>query len=309
MTSVSVILPTYNRADLLMRAIQSVLCQTFRDFELVVVDDASDDHTDNIVAQYSDERLQYVRHAERRGAAAARNTGIRVSQGAYIAFQDSDDEWLPEKLAQQMDVFAQSDAHTGVVYCRFQHVHAERVSCNPSMMRIVISHLLRVSRALRGDLHLALLHGNWITTQTAMVRRTCFERCGAFDTELKRFQDWDLWLRLSRFYQFAYLNKSLVRTYFTADSLSAASDTLVPAFERLIRKHATGTQQGRYLVAQYWYALGSNACHAQQRNQGIYHFIRAIRLCPFNMVYWVAALAALAGLPVYSRIAPLIGVY
>ncbi len=309
MTGVSVILPTYNRAHLVARAVQSVLSQTYRDFELVVVDDASDDNTRDVLSQFTDQRLCYIRHPERRGAAAARNTGIDVSQGEYIAFQDSDDEWLPEKLAQQLKMIMQAGPETGVIYCRFQRVYEGKRSYYPSVLRTGISHLPLATRKLSGELYLALLQGNWITTQTALVRRVCFEQSGSFDPQLKRFQDWDLWLRLAQYYRFGYLGHVLVRTYFSPDSLSADSDTLIPAFERLIRKHATGTRLGRYLVAQYWYALGSYACREGQRNQGVYHFIRAVRLCPFNMTYWLAALAAMVGLPVYARLAPLVGGY
>ncbi len=95
---VSVIIPTYNRAHVLGRAIRSVLDQTYQDFELIVVDDGSSDHTGEVVATFADPRIHYLRHEKNRGAAAARNTAIKTAQGEYIASLDSHDEWLPEKL-------------------------------------------------------------------------------------------------------------------------------------------------------------------------------------------------------------------
>ena len=99
---VSVIIPTYNRAHLIGRAIRSVLDQTYQDWELIVVDDASTDDIPGIVKGFTDGRVKYIRHDENKGAAAARNTGIQAARGAYIAFLDSDDEWLPEKLERQV---------------------------------------------------------------------------------------------------------------------------------------------------------------------------------------------------------------
>jgi glycosyltransferase involved in cell wall biosynthesis len=95
---VSVIIPTYNRAEYLGRSIQSVLNQTYQDFELIIVDDGSTDNTRDIVAQFHDKRLNYIRHETNLGVAAARNSGVRAARGIYLAFQDSDDEWLEQLI-------------------------------------------------------------------------------------------------------------------------------------------------------------------------------------------------------------------
>ena len=108
MTQISVIIPTYNRVNLLNRAINSVLRQTFSDFEVIVVDDSSEDDTKAVVETLKDPRIRYICHDENRGAAAARNTGIRVSRGEHIAFLDSDDEWLSKKLELQIDALTKN---------------------------------------------------------------------------------------------------------------------------------------------------------------------------------------------------------
>jgi len=123
--TVSVIISTYNRAHLIGRAIQSVLNQTYQDFEVIVVDDGSTDNTEEIVKSFNDPRIRYIRHEKNKGAAAARNTGIKAARGKYIAFQDSDDEWLPEKLEKQMKVFENAPPEAGVVYTDMQRINED----------------------------------------------------------------------------------------------------------------------------------------------------------------------------------------
>ena len=106
--TVSVIIPTYNRAHLVGRAIRSVLAQTFQDFEIIVVDDASTDNTEEVIRAFGDPRIIFLHQETNRGPSAARNTGIRASRGEYIAFLDSDDGWLPRKLEKQLDMFRTS---------------------------------------------------------------------------------------------------------------------------------------------------------------------------------------------------------
>jgi glycosyltransferase involved in cell wall biosynthesis len=120
--SVSVIIPTYNRAHLVLRAIQSVLSQTFADFELIVVDDGSVDNRREAVARFDDPRIQYIRLERNRGLGAARNVDTDAARGEYIAFLDSDDEWLESKLAEQLEQARHSSSGFGVFYCQHLHV-------------------------------------------------------------------------------------------------------------------------------------------------------------------------------------------
>ena len=108
MILVSVIIPTYNRAKLLKRAIESVLNQTFQDFELIVVDDGSTDDTKEIVKSFNNQKIIYIYQENFGGAALPKNVGIKMAQGKYIAILDSDDEWLPEKLQKQVTLFERS---------------------------------------------------------------------------------------------------------------------------------------------------------------------------------------------------------
>ena len=102
---ISVVIPAYNRATTIARALNSVLAQTFQDLEVIVVDDGSTDHTSEVIQQIGDARVEIIRHTRNQGAAEARNTGMKAAGGKYIAWLDSDDEWLPDKLQVQLDAF------------------------------------------------------------------------------------------------------------------------------------------------------------------------------------------------------------
>ncbi|RRR73341.1 MAG: glycosyltransferase family 2 protein [Candidatus Viridilinea halotolerans] len=284
MPRVSVILPTYNRAHLLPRAITSVLQQRMADLELIVVDDGSNDATEALVAGMQDRRLRYVRHQQRRGAAAARNTGISLSRGQFLAFQDSDDAWLPQKLTLQLARLAHAPAHTGVVYCRFWQISGTQAQLVPSRLHHAVARLPFTARRLEGWLGPTLLHGNFITTQSALVKRECIERHGAFDSHMPRFQDWDLWLRLAPHYSFAYVSAPLLNAYVTSDSISKDDLALQAGFALLIAKY--GHRQAGYgLAAQRHYVLGQLARAVGDKQVARQHFNAALKLHPCNPTY------------------------
>ena len=116
MPKVSVIIPTYNRAEFLRSAIESALSQTFKDLEVVVADDKSTDHTREVVESFKDRRIKYILNEGKKGPSATRNTAILASEGEYIAFLDDDDEWLPDKLQRQVEVLDKSQPNICGVY-------------------------------------------------------------------------------------------------------------------------------------------------------------------------------------------------
>jgi glycosyltransferase involved in cell wall biosynthesis len=185
MPKVSVITPTYNRADMLGQAIQSVLDQDFTDWELIIVDDGSRDNTREVVAGFADPRIRYI-YQENKGLPAARNTGIRNAQGQYIAFLDSDDLFLSHKLAEEVAIL-DGRPDLGLVACG--HFEVDRN--------------LRVLREMRPwQSHPQLNLTTWLLTcplvvSTVLVRREWLERVGLFDEQMRYVEDWDLWLRLS----------------------------------------------------------------------------------------------------------------
>ncbi len=293
--AVSVILPTYNRAPLLARAILSVLRQTYQDFELIVVDDGSTDATPDVLAAFDDERLVYLRQASNQGPAAARNIGLQHSRGQYIAFQDSDDEWRPEKLERQVPALSAAPCAVGVVYSRFQWVQGARTGLIPS------PGLLRQTRR-EGDLRQVLARGNFITLQAAIVRRACFEKVGGFDERLWRLEDWELWLRIAAHYQFRYVDLPLVTVCFTPGSLSTSQEALLKDFELLLEKHGASSQVGEALRAQYLFARGDAACHSGDFSAGQADLFQALNRRPWNGAYLASALATLLGPRGYAKV-------
>ena len=196
---VSVIIPTYNRSNLLKRAI--VLQQTYSHLECIVVDDASTDDTEKIVAGYEDERIAYIRHELNKHVSAARNTGIKHANGKYLAFLDDDDEWLPSKLEKQIHVFANSDSNVGMVYCWMNFYDGEKL-------------ILQRHPELRGNIFINTLSSQPIgNASTLLVKKEIAEEIEGFDTNLLRGNDGDFIRRISRNYRVDLVSEVLVKYY------------------------------------------------------------------------------------------------
>lgn len=201
---VSIILPTYNRAYCIRRAVDSVLSQTYPHWELIVVDDGSTDNTEEIIGAYAalDDRIRYYRQACNKGVSAARNEGIRQARYEYIAFQDSDDAWHADKLERQMRIFEECP-EVGLVYCAMQGTRQDG-----SAIRVPDALIDR--QFLRGNLYGLLLQGNVIDAPAAVIRKSCVEKCGGFDETLSCLEDWELFLRIAREYEIGYADEALV---------------------------------------------------------------------------------------------------
>jgi glycosyltransferase involved in cell wall biosynthesis len=181
---VSVIIPTYNRAAAVKEAVASVLAQTCRDFELLVVDDGSTDGTPAALARFGGE-IRVLRSHRRRGVSAARNAGIAAAQGEWLAFLDSDDLWLPEKLERQM---AFMEAHPQLLLSQTEETWVRRgLKVNPP----------RSHRKEGGRIFLRSLERCLVSPSAAVLHRRLLEDHGGFDEELPAAEDYDLWLRLS----------------------------------------------------------------------------------------------------------------
>lgn len=205
MPEVSVIIPTHNRGDFLAESIQSVLQQTFTDIELLVVDDGSIDQPLSVVARFDgDVRFRYL-HQENRGDAAARNTGVKNTSGRYLAFLDSDDLWLPDKLRRQVAVLREhseiSVVHSAIV-----------LQWMDEQLQEVSRRTVRRPAFQEKTLYEELLYENVITgsASSVIVRRRSLDQVGLFDEALSRRSDRDLWRRLAERHGFYYLDEPLV---------------------------------------------------------------------------------------------------
>jgi len=226
--TVSVVIPTYNRAGTVIDAVRSVLAQHFEDFELIVVDDGSTDDTEARVAAIADDRLRYIagQHA---GVSAARNLGVRRATGSVIAFLDSDDVWRPDKLAREVDVLAKHP-EVDAVFSDLEKRHGDQVV--PSFMRQTEVFSRHVPRTPGGvvtleprELRLCLLEEVPIKPSALTLRRAAFERVGGFDEAWSSSEDWELLLRLARAHRFAYIDEPLAVLHISPDSLHLVDQT------------------------------------------------------------------------------------
>ena len=227
-TLVSVILPTYNRAKLLPRAIKSVLAQTYTNWELIVWDDGSTDNTREIINSYNDVRLKYY-YDKNHGVSYARNRAINISQGKYLAFLDSDDQWVDEKLSTQVEVM-NSHPHIDVLFTDFLNIDIAKKTKYLVFERYLSAmKLLDVERIddglfiIKDGFLESLAVENFIATDSVILRRELLERTGCFTEGLRNFEDFELWWRMGLSgVCFAYLSKFYVTRYKPSGSLSSA---------------------------------------------------------------------------------------
>lgn len=252
---VSVIIPTYNRASTIKRAIDSVLGQTYQDFELIVVDDGSTDDTQQIVDSYKDSRVRYLKTEERRGANHARNVGIQNAKGEYIAFQDSDDLWFKDKLEKQMDVFRMQD-DVDIVFSRFMRRYLDGST-------ELIPNKNFTQEMLGKDIAHILSRENVIGTPTMIVRKQCFVQYGLFDIEAPRFQDWEINLRFAQGARFFCVDEPLVEINESEKSITNTKGSEFSGLAFLIKKHADFFKRQGVLE----YHLGILLLRAVKRNK------------------------------------------
>jgi glycosyltransferase involved in cell wall biosynthesis len=203
---VSVVIPTYNTSNFLIKAIQSVINQTYKNWELIIVDDGSTDQTRQIVEEFQkkDSRIKYF-FQNNKGQGAARNLGIKNANGVYIAFLDSDDEFFENKLERVMSYFVK-DKNIAFIYS-----DASIIGDNLYQKR-----RSEVVTPYSGEIYKKLLFNNFITTSTVVVKKEVLQNCGLFDESdlLRNFEDYDLWLRIAKKYKIEYIPEVLTKYYF-----------------------------------------------------------------------------------------------
>ena len=297
---VSVVIPAYNRAATIGAAIGSVLRQTWEDFELVVVDDGSTDGTVAAARKVADPRLRVVAAPRNLGAAGARNLGVREARGAWIAFQDSDDEWLPEKLAKQMARLA-ADPGFVAAYCGLLTVGA--LDARPGERTTIRYRPDPSVGPVEGDILEPLLMGNMISTQTLVVRRDVFLALGSFDEAVTPIEDWDFALRLARRGRVAFVDEPLVHQRFSPDSITRGTRRRTESRARLVAKNMALFAGRPPRLARQYYILASDSRKAGDLAAARRYLSLARSTHPADPRPWAMSLYV-AGL---SLVAPLTG--
>lgn len=236
---VSVIIPTHNRSQLVHRAVCSVLSQTYSNLECIVVDDASTDDTQQIIQEFTDPRLIYIRHDVNKHASASRNTGIQNAKGEFIAFLDDDDAWLPDKLEKQVKCLSNTSPQVGLVYCWFDTYRDQEVvgTRRPNLRGYIFDQLL-VSQPL----------GN---ASTLLVRREVINQIGGFDENLPRGNDGDFIRRVGQYYEIEVVPEVLVHYFVDHDGHPRITSNDRKGIQAAIIGHKTKLEKFREELPKY----------------------------------------------------------
>jgi len=271
----AVVIPCYNAAPYLGRALDSVFAQTYRSFYTFVIDDGSTDDPAAVLRPYGD-RIFSIRRPHA-GQASARNQGIRLSNSPYVAFLDADDEWLPTKLERQIEVLHR-DPRIGLVYS----------DCfNNADDNTKGSHFARVGTPGSGRVFEHFLNRCGVFTPTAVVRRECFNHVGLFNEALPVGEDYNLWLRIAAGWDVAVIPEVLAIRHVTPGSLSQttsldrALSTVITAFEDVMQAcPELKPDQRRALrraIAKRYYGYGSHLLEKGERRLSREQILQAMR--------------------------------
>jgi glycosyltransferase involved in cell wall biosynthesis len=223
MIKASVIIPTFNRAEYLGQAIESVLSQTLQDFEIIVVDDGSTDNTREVALSYKDTRVNYV-HKDNGGVSSARNTGIKTSRGEYIALLDSDDIWLPDNLERKVKIL---DSHPDIgLVCSDAYFLDNKTGMNTGTLwsEKRFKYSQNPENAARQPMKDLLWRSCFIMPQATIIRNSVFTTVGYFDESLPTSEDWDFFVRVVQRFPIEIINAPLLKIRRHSASLSKNLD-------------------------------------------------------------------------------------
>lgn len=282
MPHVSVIIPAYNAEAFITETVQSALDQTYQDLEVIVVDDGSKDGTVAALEQFGN-RIR-VHLQPNGGVAKARNMGVGLAKGSWIAFLDADDLWLPQKLERQLACSSAPMTFTD----RFN------IGSRGDLPEIQSD----VTPMRGGDLFVPLMKdGNFITNTSVVMRRALFERMGGFYTGLNGTEDWDLWIRIAEHHEIGFLPEPLVRYRFHPGGLSRNFTKMGRERMQVITR-GLALERGRTLDwrirrqiwAETWRTNGYEAGRAGARSQALLDYVRAAAAWPLEVQPYKEAL-------------------
>lgn len=270
MPTVSVIIPTYNRAHYLPQAIESVLSQSFTDFEIIVIDDGSTDDTEAVIQPFLvDDRLQYVKQPNA-GVAAARNAGMRLAQGRYLAFLDSDDWFLPGKLKKQVAYMA-ANPHIALSYTAYFAFDDITQKQTP--------------RSVHKTYYHRMFSDCPVFTSTVMLRRKVWKAVGELDTTMRLAEDIDYWIRIAHHYPLGHITEMLTGFRLHPGNHDRDPNTILKAHLHIAEKQFP--QPGftkRRITAAIYIMVGQQCLSAQPRRirQARIHWLAAVWRYPFS---------------------------
>lgn len=273
---VSVVIPLYNRENTIQRAVDSILNQTYINIEVLVVDDGSTDVSVKMLEKYqNDKRVKIFLQGTNKGANAARNRGIQEAEGEYIAFQDSDDVWLSDKLEKQIKRMESENFY--VSFCAFKRHYSKGVQIIPD-----------ISQRLSGkEVKEKLKTGNIIGTPTLVVHKDVIAKVGMFDEDMPRLQDYEFVIRAAKKFEVCYINEPLVMEYQMEGCISLNQKSLHEAYALLLKKHSDFVDLdyiwGEYLKTGY--ELVNHNIDWNKLNETIENIIKSNSYCTRDRLY------------------------
>lgn len=272
MPKVSVIIPTYNYGKYIERAIDSILTQTYQDFEIIVVDDGSTDNTGEIIRSKQNDKIRYF-YQENKGAPSARNKGIKESIGKYIAFLDADDEWFPNKLEKQIDKFQKASVRVGLVYSGLIYIWKENED-----------KVIKIVPTLRGNIFDSFLKVSVLGSPTPLIKKCCFQKAGLFDERLPSCQDWDMWLRISKYYEVDFVSDILAKHHIHKNQITEKIELKIQGRKMMIKKYHDVLVNYPSILSIHFSELGKLNCVAGNWKEGFEYFLKAIKLDPSQSI-------------------------
>lgn len=277
---VSVIIPAYNSDRFIRETIDSVLNQTYRDFELIVVDDGSSDRTADIISSYKD-RLIYIRK-ENEGISTARNRGIEIARGEYLAFIDHDDIWFPEFLE---EVVAELDKNKEARLC-FANTYV--MDGEKKRTRT----LFDICPPHKGMVFEKLVKGNFIPVITTVIRREVFEEVGLFDPRYRIAEDWDIFLKISKRYPITFIDRPLAEYRIHEASFSRQRDLMLTEFIDIIGKYISSVDKRTSRVLETirrraQFDLGIVYLNKSSRSKSREYFLNSLKADPLSLYFYI----------------------
>lgn len=272
---VSVIVVTYKRPDVLKRAILSVINQTYKNIEILVVDDASGDDTEKAVKSITDSRLKYICHEKNRGLATTRNTGIKNSTGEYITFIDDDDEWLPEKITRQIEIFKNTASVIGLIFTNGFSEYE-----NDYIVREKIPSGIIYDPGKDKFFPLRIL----ISPPTSwMIPKAVAAKIGYFDeTMCNNWDDGDYFVRLSQVYPVYFLNENLAVWHALGTHGNSISPNLIKGKDIFIQKNMKLLKKDPEYLFRFYRTMGKDTLKLNKLKARGY-LLKAFGIKPFDL--------------------------
>jgi glycosyltransferase involved in cell wall biosynthesis len=289
---VSVIMPCFNGEKFISEAIESVINQTYKNWELIIIDDSSTDNSKKIIKQYytADKRIHYIQNKKNKGIPSTRNTGIKISNGEYIAFLDQDDLWMKDKLDLFIREFNRYDIKVGIIFSDIEIVFADNIiSRNYKKVNYY-----KIQKLSKRDFIKELFMRNFIKSPSQVVlSKECFNKLGLLDERLHGGDDYDFWLRAAGEFNFKYLDIPLTKYRFHRENTSKKiryyleEDFMTIIMPKIIKKYPflKGMKNKRF--SNLYYIYGVYLSEDAKFREAKKYYIKSLRENHLNWKAWI----------------------